>query len=177
MLPFSYCFPFVVLCFHVILLTLLHLCWTFTTTSASSSRKFIFSLNDETQKNSFLHTKLIIQTHYLQALLFCAKVALCILNLPTQFINWLYSSCCTASVIYRQQKFKHMLKTKILLMTTAFNISCFRVYCPFFQNVQSTFYYGTREPSKHRWVSQPSSQYILFDQADEKKSCSFLSLK
>lgn len=58
---------------------------------------------------------------------------------------------------------------------TAFNLNHFRVYIPFFKNLQSNFYYGTTAPSKHMF--QPFSQHILLDKADEKKVLQFSLLK
>lgn len=58
---------------------------------------------------------------------------------------------------------------------TAFNLNHFRVYFPFFKNLQSTFYYGTIAPSRH--MCQPYSQYTLLDKDDEEKVQQFSLLK
>lgn len=163
------------LCFHVILLTLLHLCWTFITTNVSSNTKSIFPwMMRERERNSFLHTKLITETHFLISTIILCQSSTLYFKLRNSVLKNSYLHLAALHQDFIDNKNWNTCP-KIFLIMTAFNLNHFRVYIPFFKNLQSNFYYGTTAPSKHMF--QPFLQHILLDKADEKKVLQFSLLK
>lgn len=124
-----------------------------------SKHKIHLSLHDERERNSFLHTKLITEKHFLINITVLCQSSTLYFKLRKSVLQISYPHLAALHQEFADNK-NWKTCPKMFLIMTAFNL-------PFSKNLQSTFYYGTIAPSKH--MCQPFSQHILLDKVDEEK--------